>query len=26
VIAVLKGGWLSGLVTDELCARAALVA
>jgi DNA-binding transcriptional regulator LsrR (DeoR family) len=20
----LKGGWLSGLVTDELCARAAL--
>ncbi|HEY1996502.1 sugar-binding transcriptional regulator [Paraburkholderia sp.] len=24
VIAVLKGGWLSGLVTDELCARAAL--
>jgi DNA-binding transcriptional regulator LsrR (DeoR family) len=26
VIAVLKGGWLSGLVTDELCARAALEA
>ena len=26
VIAVLKGGWLSGLVTDELCARAALAA
>ena len=24
VIAALKGGWLSGLVTDELCARAAL--
>jgi DNA-binding transcriptional regulator LsrR (DeoR family) len=23
---VLKGGWLSGLVTDELCARAALAA
>jgi DNA-binding transcriptional regulator LsrR (DeoR family) len=26
VIAALKGGWLSGLVTDELCARAALAA
>ncbi|MEQ5839654.1 DNA-binding transcriptional regulator [Paraburkholderia acidicola] len=26
VIAALKGGWLSGLVTDELCARAALEA
>jgi DNA-binding transcriptional regulator LsrR (DeoR family) len=26
LIAVLKGGWLSGLVTDELCARAALEA
>lgn len=24
VLAVLKGGWLSGLVTDEACARAAL--
>ncbi|MGA7812987.1 sugar-binding transcriptional regulator, partial [Caballeronia sp.] len=24
VIATLKGGWLSGLVTDELCAQAAL--
>jgi DNA-binding transcriptional regulator LsrR (DeoR family) len=24
VIAALRGGWLSGLVTDELCARAAL--
>ncbi|MFP3747563.1 sugar-binding domain-containing protein, partial [Achromobacter sp. SIMBA_011] len=24
VIAALKGGWLSGLVTDENCARAAL--
>jgi DNA-binding transcriptional regulator LsrR (DeoR family) len=24
IIAALKGGWLSGLVTDELCARAAL--
>ncbi len=24
VIAALKGGWLSGLVTDERCARAAL--
>jgi DNA-binding transcriptional regulator LsrR (DeoR family) len=26
VQAVLKGGWLSGLVTDEACARAALAA
>jgi DNA-binding transcriptional regulator LsrR (DeoR family) len=26
LIAVLNGGWLSGLVTDELCARAALEA
>jgi DNA-binding transcriptional regulator LsrR (DeoR family) len=26
VLAVLKGGWLSGLVTDEACARAALSA
>lgn len=26
IIAALKGGWLSGLVTDELCARAALEA
>lgn len=26
VLAVLKGGWLSGLVTDEACARAALEA
>jgi DNA-binding transcriptional regulator LsrR (DeoR family) len=26
VIAALKGKWLSGLVTDELCARAALAA
>jgi DNA-binding transcriptional regulator LsrR (DeoR family) len=26
LIAVLKGGWLSGLVTDESCARAALEA
>ena len=24
VIAALRGGWLSGLVTDETCARAAL--
>ena len=24
VIAALNGGWLSGLVTDELCARAAI--
>jgi DNA-binding transcriptional regulator LsrR (DeoR family) len=24
VVAALKGGWLSGLVTDEVCARAAL--
>jgi DNA-binding transcriptional regulator LsrR (DeoR family) len=24
VVAALKGGWLSGLVTDEICARAAL--
>jgi DNA-binding transcriptional regulator LsrR (DeoR family) len=24
VLAALKGGWLSGLVTDEACARAAL--
>jgi DNA-binding transcriptional regulator LsrR (DeoR family) len=24
VIAALQGGWLSGLVTDELCAKAAL--
>lgn len=24
VIAALRGGWLSGLVTDEACARAAL--
>ena len=24
VLAVLKGGWLSGLVTDEACARSAL--
>lgn len=24
VIAALRGGWLSGLVTDESCARAAL--
>ena len=24
VLAVLKGGWLSGLVTDEACARDAL--
>jgi len=26
VIATLRGGWLSGLVTDEACARAALAA
>lgn len=26
VIAALRGGWLSGLVTDETCARAALEA
>lgn len=26
VIAALRGGWLSGLVTDETCARAALAA
>lgn len=26
VIAALRGGWLSGLVTDEACARAALAA
>jgi DNA-binding transcriptional regulator LsrR (DeoR family) len=26
VMAALKGGWLSGLVTDEICARAALEA
>jgi len=26
VIAALKGGWLSGIVTDELCAKAALEA
>ncbi len=26
LIATLKGKWLSGLVTDELCARAALEA
>jgi DNA-binding transcriptional regulator LsrR (DeoR family) len=24
IIAALNGGWLSGLVTDEQCARAAL--
>jgi DNA-binding transcriptional regulator LsrR (DeoR family) len=26
VMAALNGGWLSGLVTDEVCARAALAA